>query len=87
MIEARDALPGSFDEEAVLNYVAPLLGDTALLYFDDWADFGPGAQCGEPKAFAEFMQQNGDRFAAEPFADLLALGGKGKAFIIRRKSP
>jgi O-methyltransferase len=71
---------------SVLNFVEPLLGNASLLYFDDWQDFGGAAERGEPKAFAEFMVQNGGRFEAEPFPDLVALGGKGKAFIMRRRS-
>jgi O-methyltransferase len=70
----------------VLRFIEPLLGSTSLLLFDDWDDFGGVADKGEPKAFAEFMERNKTVFEAEPFEDLRALGGSGKAFIMRRKS-
>jgi len=71
---------------SVLKFVESILDHSSLLYFDDWADFGSEAERGEPKAFAEFMERNGHKFEAEPFTDLMAIGGKGKAFIMRRKS-
>jgi O-methyltransferase len=70
----------------VLKFVEPLLGDESILLFDDWSDFGVNQNKGEPKAFAEFEARNAEVFASRPFEDLVALGGKGKAFIMRRKT-
>jgi O-methyltransferase len=70
---------------AVLRFVEPLLGDQSILFFDDWEDFGKGAVKGEPKAFAEFLERNAQVLEARPFEDLVALGGKGKAFVIHRR--
>jgi O-methyltransferase len=69
----------------VLNFIAPLLGDPCLLYFDDWADYGPDQSKGEPRAFAEFLERNAHVFDVEPFIDFRAIGGKGKAFVLHRK--
>jgi hypothetical protein len=69
----------------VLRFLEPLLGDEALLYFDDWDDYGGEPLRGEPKAFAEFTTQHAETFETEPFVDLVGLGGKGKAFVVRRK--
>jgi hypothetical protein len=69
---------------SVLRFVEPLLADRAILYFDDWDDFGGHTDKGEPKAFDEFLQHNRQKLSAEPFQDLRASGGKGKAFVIRR---
>jgi O-methyltransferase len=69
----------------VLKFIEPLLGETSLLFFDDWADFGGDEAKGEPKAFAEFMSRNAAVFDAELFEDFLQIGGKGKAFVMRRR--
>jgi hypothetical protein len=69
----------------VLKFVEPMLADRSLLLFDDWADFGGHAERGEPRAFHEFLDRNAEVLEAEPFDDLGGLGGKGKAFVIRRK--
>jgi len=71
----------------VLKFVEPLLGDSSILLFDDWDDFGKGELKGEPKAFAEFQARNAAQLSTEPFEDLVSLGGKGRAFIVRRKAP
>lgn len=71
----------------VLDFVRPLLADTAVLFFDDWEDFGGGEDKGEPKAFREFLERNRGEFDVQPFEDLVALGGKGKAFVMRRTAP
>jgi O-methyltransferase len=68
----------------VLEFVRSLLTSPAIIFFDDWNDFADGPLQGEPKAFAEFMAANTASLEAEPFVDLLSLGGKGKAFIIRK---
>jgi O-methyltransferase len=69
----------------VLNYAESLLDDRSLLFFDDWSDYGDDAAKGEPRAFAEFLARNARVLDVEPFEDLVRLGGKGKAFIVRRR--
>lgn len=68
----------------VLDFVLPFLKDSSIIYFDDWTDFGGGEKKGEPKAFAEFLEKNKETVSAEEFEDFLAIGSKGKAFIIHR---
>ena len=69
----------------VLSFVRPLLATESVIFFDDWEDFEGGAARGEPRAFAEFMPDHAAEFSAEAFVDLPPLGGKGKAFVLRRK--
>lgn len=69
----------------VLQFVAPLLAPTAIVYFDDWDDFQGGSEEGEARAFAEFMAAHGDAFTADPLPDLRGRGGKGKAFVLMRR--
>lgn len=71
----------------VLKFLPPLLGHKTLLFFDDWDDFGDGANRGEPRAFAEFTETHAASIRVEPFRDLKALGGKGKAFMVERITP
>jgi O-methyltransferase len=71
--------------KTVLDWVAPLLHEQTLLFFDDWDDFGDQDDKGEKKAFSEFCAKFSDRFSFEPFENLKAIGGKGIAFIVHRK--
>jgi hypothetical protein len=70
----------------VLEFAGPRLGPVSIVYFDDWNDFGGAPLEGEPKAFAEFMARHDSEFTAEPLTDLVALGGKGRAFVLRRQA-
>ncbi len=68
----------------VLDFASKLLTDISLVYFDDWDDFGSGNKKGQPLAFQEFTTSKHASFSVEDFQDLKLLGGKGKAFILKR---
>ena len=64
----------------VLKFMRPLLAVNSVVYFDDWGDFGPGEEKGEPLAFREFFAEAKD-LAFQPLP-LIPHGGKGMAFIV-----
>ena len=60
----------------VLNFVEPLIGDEAVIMFDDWyCD-----DIGEKKAFAEFQEKHPDLIASA----LPSYGAEDKVFLLTR---
>ena len=65
-----------------LDFIEPLIGDSMVILFDDWMNFGADPAKGEQKAFSEFLKKN-PRLSAEPFVEF---GGHGKGFVLRSVS-
>lgn len=64
-----------------LDFVAPLLADPAVIFFDDWYSYKLDEQnMGEKRAFTEFLAEHPQFTATE----LFDFGGAGKAFEVRR---
>lgn len=61
-----------------LHFCAPLIGDHAVLFFDDWDMDSNGA--GEKKAFAEFLAEHPE-FHAEPLRSYLPTA---RVFLVTR---
>jgi O-methyltransferase len=67
----------------VLEFIAPLLGQVNILFFDDWFSLDHlGENLGQKKAFTEFLREN-QQFAAIPFDKY---GENGKIFIIEQNA-
>ncbi len=66
-----------------LDFVAPLLSETAVLVFDDWGAFGgllAEQDLGEKRAFHEFLDE-------QPYAvaeELPAYSRRSKVFLVER---
>ena len=65
----------------VLDYIALLISDPSIIWFDDWNDYSGDPELGERKAFTEFCEKHSD-WSAEP---LEVPGGNGCGFIMSRK--
>ncbi len=66
----------------VLEFVRPLLQVGSIIYFDDWDDFDSGSDKGEPLAFKQFQDRVRGEVKFEEVEDLIAVGGKGKAYVV-----
>jgi hypothetical protein len=64
-----------------LAFCAPLIGDEAVVFFDDWFSGGLADRNeGEKRAFEEFLSAHPE-FKAEDFGDY---GCNSKAFVLSR---
>ena len=69
--------------KTALDFCAPLIGDHAVIFFDDWNSGGLAEQnLGEKRAFDEFLQEN-PHFTAEDFG---SYGDNSAVFWISRKT-
>lgn len=64
-----------------LTFCGPLIGDHALILFDEWRPHGlDGKHVGERRAFSEFLQERPE-FTAEPFGSYTR---RAQAFLLSR---
>jgi hypothetical protein len=63
----------------VLNFIEDLIADGTILLFDDWNCFNADGRRGQRKAFADFLERNGQLSAQAMFA----YGRYGQVFTMR----